>query len=114
MREIGFKAVSYAGSPSTAHIKGLEKTTAYTNIVPGVNGEGAWISACTPIINSRKASAGAVCTDFNAEYLSEIGAKVANTLLITFLVAYPIMIGLILSTTRSTPKNSSGSSRKAG
>ncbi|MBC7878466.1 MAG: toll/interleukin-1 receptor domain-containing protein [Anaerolineales bacterium] len=105
VKEIGFKAVSYAGSPSTAHIKGLEKTTADTNIVPGGNGEGAWISACTPILNSGNASAGAVCTDFNAEYLGEIRAKVANTLLITFLVAYPIMIGLILFTTRPFSKS---------
>ena len=102
VREIKFKTVSYAGSPSSAHIAGFEKTTADTNIVRDANG--GWISACTPILNSENKSAGALCTDFNADYLREIRAKVANTLLIAFLAIYPAMIILIMITTRSTQK----------
>ena len=102
VREIEFKTLSYAGSPSSAHIAGFEKTTADTNIVRDANG--SWISACTPILNSGNKSAGALCTDFNADYLREIRAKVANTLLIAFLAIYPAMIILIMITTRSAQK----------
>lgn len=97
--EIEFKTLAYTGSPSRAHIAGFENTTADTNIVR--DEMGSWISACTPILNSGNGSAGALCTDFNADYLRELRAEVANTLLIAFLVVYPAMIVLILITTRS-------------
>jgi coenzyme F420-reducing hydrogenase delta subunit len=97
--ELRFKSEFYPGGQGDIRVIGLQRTIADTNIVQDQNG--SWISACTPILASTGKSTGALCTDFSADYLGEIRASVANTLLLTFLVVYPLMIGLIVFTTGS-------------
>ena len=64
------------------------------------------ISACTPIRDGRSTSVGALCTDFHIDIVHETQSNVARTLGIAFLAVYPLMVILVVITTRSLSRRS--------
>ncbi len=106
VKEVPYMSSFTSDNMDTARFAGFEKSTADTNIIRDANG--SWISACSPILNSRGKSVGALCADFNAGLLEDTRKRVATTLGIAFIAIYPAMIILVLLTTRSFRKIRNG------
>ena len=102
VKEIAYKTVKPAHDANIAQIAGMKKTVADTTIY--TDPYGTWISACSPIFNSKNESIGALCADFNAQLLDDVRRNVTNTLGIAFIAIYPAMFALVLFVTRSARK----------
>lgn len=101
-QDVTYKTTRRAHNTNVAQIAGLKKTVADMNITE--DEFGIWISACSPILNSKGESVGALCSDFNAQFLEDTQKKVVTALVIAFLAIYPAMIVLVLYATRSLQK----------
>ena len=100
--DITYKTSVIAYNANVPQIAGMNKTVADTTII--TDEYGTWISACSPILNSKNESVGALCADFNAQLLEDTRQKVTTTLGIAFIAIYPAMVALVLFTTRSFQK----------
>lgn len=99
---VAYKTTRHAFNANVAQITGMKKTVADMEITE--DEFGIWISACSPILNSKGESVGALCADFNAKLLEDTQKEVITTLAIAFLAIYPAMIALVLFATRSLQK----------
>ena len=109
-REYSFKDTFEFDGEQYAQFLGLQQTSTDFEITN--NTFGNRISACTPILDQRSRSVGALCTDFHVDIVYETQATVAKTLGIAFLAIYPAMILIVVFTTRSLSKLSA-SAKKA-
>jgi preprotein translocase subunit SecG len=100
--DIAYKTSVIARDANVPQIAGMEKTVADTTIY--TDEWGTWISACSPILNSDNESVGALCADFNAQFLEDTRKRMTTTLGIAFLAIYPAMIILVFFATRSFQK----------
>jgi preprotein translocase subunit SecG len=100
---VDYKTVKSTRNANAAQIVGIQRTVVDTTTV-SENENGIWISACSPILNSKGESVGALCADFNARLLQDTRQKVITTLGFAFIAIYPAMILLVLFVTRNAQK----------
>jgi hypothetical protein len=98
-KDITFRTPMDVNDPKSVHNIGLQRTVAGTEIY--VDQFGSWISACSPILNSKNQSVGALCADFSAGLLDDTRQNVATTLGFAFLAIYPALVVLVVFSTRS-------------
>jgi hypothetical protein len=101
-REYKFKQPFVLNDLTYSQIAGMEKTSA--DFVTDKNEFSNKISACTPIRDGQSHSVGALCTDFHSDIISDTRSSVARTLGLAFLAVYPVMVLMVLATTRSLSK----------
>lgn len=101
-KDIAYKTTIPVLNLDSIQIMGMTKTITDTKVFK--NESGTWISACSPILNTKGKSVGALCADFNAKLLDDTRKKITSTLGFAFLAIYPAMIVLVLFTTRSMSK----------
>lgn len=98
-REYTFKQPFVLQDLKYSQIAGMEKTTA--DMETDKNAFTNKVSACTPIRDNQARSVGALCTDFHDKIVTDTRSSVARTLGLAFLAVYPILVLLVLITTRS-------------
>jgi len=103
-KEYNFKDTFAFDSEQYAQFLGLSQTSTDFDITN--NEFGNRISACTPIRDGRLTSVGALCTDFHVDIVYETQSNVARTLGLAFLAVYPLMVILVVVTTRSLSRRS--------